>query len=653
MSSPRTSAAPCPQHAELLALAAGTLTPSSTRRLDQHLESCPHCEATLQQLEDDSDTLIRSLASLPTTADDEVAFQQIHARLLATPESFLGSLADDPTAALAEEGAAALALPHRIGSYELLEHIGAGAHGAVFRARHLRLDKPVAIKLLLHAAGPAVDDFLNEMRAIGKLDHEHIIRASDAGEVDGIHFLVMDFVPGLDVSSLLRRVGPLPVPDACEIARQAALGLAFAHQHDLVHRDVKASNLLFTAKGQIKLLDLGLATIASHRHNVAPTAEVPRGTVDYMAPEQWRQSEAVDARADLYSLGCTLHKLLTGVPPYYEVASGFASKQRAHADAPIPSLRHRRPETPASLDQLVTSMLAKDPHDRPASAELVARQLDGFAAGSDLGQLVRRVFPGVATTPRTGSLRPPRLSRGAGRWLTRRNALVGSLAAGAAITARLFLPKPPRVATGFWRTLAPAEPQFLRLPGRQKPTLRELPSGQLELQSHDLALLHLGHPLRSVFRWVSSLSREDWSLGAGIFFRFRLEEQAPDTEYAFHTIELIEDPEQGPSLQWREYRRPPAGEKETAIVLAFVPWSPLAPAEDYTLDVTIGRLGLPQVAVNAQRVSESDWKIGREARDLMFSSPAQLRIAFLGRIGLFHQGDKTIFGTSRLTYLDA
>ena len=143
--------------------------------------------------------------------------------------------------------------------------------------------------------------------------------AHDAGEADGTHFLVMEYVDGIDLSNLVRQHGPLPVAEACELIRQAALGLQHAHEHGLVHRDIKPANLLLTTGGQVKILDLGLALLAvdTRRPTNELTADRPvMGTADYMSPEQAGDSHAVDIRADIYSLGCTLYKLLTGKAPF-------------------------------------------------------------------------------------------------------------------------------------------------------------------------------------------------------------------------------------------------------------------------------------------------------------------------------------------------
>jgi serine/threonine protein kinase len=174
--------------------------------------------------------------------------------------------------------------------------------GAVYRARHTKLDREVAVKLLSSdrlRSARAVSRFEREMKAIGRLHHPHIVQAFDAGEVEGQYYLVMELVSGLDLSAVVDRVGPLPLADACEIVRQVALGLQHAHEHDLVHRDIKPSNLMLTPAGDVKLLDLGRARLQdplSDEHAVTSSGQI-MGTLDYMAPEQLGDSHAVDKAA--------------------------------------------------------------------------------------------------------------------------------------------------------------------------------------------------------------------------------------------------------------------------------------------------------------------------------------------------------------------
>jgi serine/threonine protein kinase len=287
-------------------------------------------------------------------------------------------------------------VPSRLGPYQLLEKIGSGGMGRVYKALHSHLKRVVALKVLpeerMHDA-QAVARFQQEMEAVGRLDHRHIIRATDAGEAGGCHFLVMEFADGFDLSRLVRGCGPLPIDDACELIGQAAAGLQYIHEHGLVHRDLKPSNLLLTRAGEVKILDLGLARL--HRPETAnarlTASGEAMGTADYMAPEQAFDAQKVDIRADIYSLGCTLYKLLTGQAPFGgpDHDSRF-KKMMAHAQQAVPPVRDRRPEVPAGLAAVLDRLLAKAPEDRCATPAEVAAALAPFREGCDLARLLAR-----------------------------------------------------------------------------------------------------------------------------------------------------------------------------------------------------------------------------------------------------------------------
>jgi serine/threonine protein kinase len=206
----------------------------------------------------------------------------------------------------------------------------------------------------------------------------------------------MEFVEGIDLSSLLRSHGPVPVPDACEMIRQASVGLQHAFENRLVHRDIKPSNLMLSPPGVVKMLDLVLARLCDEGSGDGPLTEPGQvlGTVDYMAPEQAFGTHPVDVRADVYSLGCTLYHLLAGRAPFGGPEYGSPMmKLLAHAQTPAVPIRGLRPEVTPELAALVDRLMAKDPKDRFDEPSMVASALEGFAAGADLHKLLSSVDP--------------------------------------------------------------------------------------------------------------------------------------------------------------------------------------------------------------------------------------------------------------------
>ena len=223
----------CPSRDELVQFAAGRLPHESREQIGSHLEECPTCRDSLETLNLQADTLVASLraAAEPVTQNADSLDRIVAA---------IAAIGANPTPATSAHGQT----PADVGAirdYRLLEKLGEGGMGAVYKALHTRLEKIVALKLLpaeRMADRAALARFDREMRAVGKLDHPNIVRAMDAGEHDGTHFLVMECVDGVDVSTLVKRHGRLSVADACEIVRQAAIGLQHAHEHGLVHRDI-------------------------------------------------------------------------------------------------------------------------------------------------------------------------------------------------------------------------------------------------------------------------------------------------------------------------------------------------------------------------------------------------------------------------------
>jgi serine/threonine protein kinase len=274
----------------------------------------------------------------------------------------------------------------RIGNYDVLDRLGAGGMGTVFKARHRRMKRIVALKVL---SGEFCKDehfiqrFQREVETIARLGHPNVVMAYDADEAEIGHFLVMEYVDGKDLIAFVETNHPVGIAPAVDCIVQAARGLGFAHAQGIIHRDIKPGNLLRDSNGVVKVTDLGLArlnagdAVSSAASGLTQAGGV-LGTVDYMAPEQAVDSTTVDLRADVYSLGATLHFLLTGRPPY----SGKSAMQvlLKHRDSPIPSLRDERPDVPPELDDVFKRMMAKREDDRYASMAEVIAALEGVSA---------------------------------------------------------------------------------------------------------------------------------------------------------------------------------------------------------------------------------------------------------------------------------
>jgi len=285
----------------------------------------------------------------------------------------------------------------RLGQYILLEEVGRGGMGRVYRARHEVMDRQVALKVLnrrLAKGQRAPELFLREVRAASKLHHPNIITAHDAWMNSLPFYLVFEFIEGPTLSALVRNGGALPFGLACEYVRQAALGLAHAHERGLVHRDIKPGNLMLKLgenpedPGIVKVGDFGLARLypgwqgnnEKEGDSIEVNAEAIIGTPDYLAPEQARSLHGVDSRGDIYSLGCTLYYLLTAKPPY--PGDTTLEKVIKHGTEAIPDPRLIRPDVPGGVVEILRGMMAKSPEDRPATAREVAELLLPFVEAS-------------------------------------------------------------------------------------------------------------------------------------------------------------------------------------------------------------------------------------------------------------------------------
>ena len=271
-----------------------------------------------------------------------------------------------------------------MGDYVVLDSIGAGGMGQVYKAEHRVMERIVALKTLPVAATKserAIQRFHREMKVAARLSHPNIVTAFDAGEDHGVHFLVMEHVEGIDLAHLIRKRGRLPISTALDYIIQAAKALEYAHGMKVIHRDIKPSNLLLDNTSTVKVLDMGLARIneeigpydSTGQDTLTGTGEA-MGTIDYMPPEQAENTKTVDHRADIYSLGCTLYTLLVGRPMYG--GDTTVVKLLAHREAVIPSLRAERPDVPEQLDAVFQKMVAKKPDDRYDSMTRVIAALE-------------------------------------------------------------------------------------------------------------------------------------------------------------------------------------------------------------------------------------------------------------------------------------
>jgi len=361
--------------------AIGDCDNATSEEIERHLAACPACEDTIAGFDSADDTLMRHLplAAVGTqqTGSDRPGWLE---RLRSGPPA---DSADDVHSQADQQPAASLG---GLSAYELLGVLGRGGMGVVYRARHRQLNRIVAIKVLsprMVSAAEARRRFEREIQILGSLNHPGVVMATDAGRIGSAAYLVMELVQGADLARLVRRGGPLAVAEACEVGRQMAAALAAAHALGTIHRDVKPSNAMADGQGRVKLLDFGLAHLATlaAEHRETSLGRL-LGTLDYMAPEQADSGQAIDARADLYGLGATLFFLLTGRPPHgADTERSLLEQLRAVASSEAPHARSLRTDVHDELDELVARLLSRDPAARPDSAEEVAAQLSRWAGG--------------------------------------------------------------------------------------------------------------------------------------------------------------------------------------------------------------------------------------------------------------------------------
>jgi serine/threonine protein kinase len=379
-----------PTRDRLAAFDLGLLSPTERTEVEEHVAACERCCQAMDGLADNDSFVARlraaragtpcpaALQSAADTPRDPLGSQGV-AGALQDPHSTQHRIAVTPAAPANPLGLPAALVNHP--RYRIVKVLGEGGMGVVYKAEHRAMNRAVALKVIHHdllAHPTARERFKREVHAAASLSHANIVIAYDAEEAGDTNFLIMEYIEGVNLAQLIERKGKLPVPLACHLVRQAALGLQHAHEHGLVHRDIKPGNLIVMNKGVLKILDFGLARFVwnAGQGEVLTRLQDTLGTPDFLAPEQAAEARKADGRSDIYSLGCTLYYCLAGHPPF--PGGDWIQKLAAHAFQPAPTLRSLGLDLLPELDQIVARMLAKKPEDRPQTPGDVAKALVPF-----------------------------------------------------------------------------------------------------------------------------------------------------------------------------------------------------------------------------------------------------------------------------------
>jgi hypothetical protein len=401
------SNAPHPSDCQLAALKVGKLVPPESVEVERHLAACDTCCEAMNTLPDDS--LVRLLQASERAGGGEAGVAPAN-----LPDAHAeATLGVQPGAADGD-----LKLPPELAGharYHVLELLGRGGMGTVYKAEHRLMERHVALKVInpsLMKRPAMVERFPREVKAAARFSHPNIVTAYDADQAGAVHFLIMEFVEGISLAQHVEQHGPLPIGQACDYIRQAALGLQFAAEHGMVHRDIKPHNLMLTPGGQVKILDFGLARLVREEAatdtaasavlsppltpHSSPLTEVGTlmGTADFIAPEQANDPRQADSRADIYSLGCTFYHLLAGHAPFPKGSA--VEKLAAHAERTPEPLAKLRSDVPSGLTRIIDRMTAKDPAQRYQSPGEVAEAMKPFtAAGAARRRRLRQVLIGA------------------------------------------------------------------------------------------------------------------------------------------------------------------------------------------------------------------------------------------------------------------
>ncbi len=365
-----SSAGDHPSREKLAAFLGGRLGSADQAALTGHIDACELCCSTLREIPDDDLVSRIRDANTPMASDDDAPLPRVG-------ESLPQVLLEHPR-------------------YKLGRFLGRGGMGAVYQAEHRLMNRQVALKIIhprLTKHRRVIERFHQEVKAAASLSHPNIVTAFDAEQAGDLHFLVMEYVDGLSLARLVAKKGPLDIAYACYFIRAAAKGLQHAFEAGMVHRDIKPHNLMLTRKGQIKILDFGMARLATESRadmEQTPSPERPgmlkageiMGTPGYIAPEQIVDPTQADIRADIYSLGCTLYFLLAGQSPFSDITSReLLLTPQTRRPRPILELR---PELSTGLVAVLAKMMATDPARRYSTPAEVMKALAPFARPAPL-----------------------------------------------------------------------------------------------------------------------------------------------------------------------------------------------------------------------------------------------------------------------------